>query len=209
MAEKKLPEINVGTGEMVDQAAELVKVRAQIAELETKAKTLTETVAGLATTLRNTKLDAGEVVGLIRITDERAPIQVQFKVSAKEAGKMVDTEEELDELFGPARPLLFGRDTIITSITDPEGLVQAMKDSGRNPWDFLAVVPKEGAVEVVSGYPQVISDTRLMPKTGFLATLTDIWKTLSADAHGYAKAFVKEVCKASVVVGSKGKGKVS
>jgi hypothetical protein len=204
MAEKKLPEANIGSGQIVDDAAELVRIRAEKAKLETKEKELIAKVAEQATTIRDGKLNEGEVVGLLRITDERAPIQVQFKVSSKEAEKHT---EDYDNIYGTARPLLFERDTIITGITDPIGLMDAMKADNRNPFDFLEIIPKKGSEEIVSGYEQVMSDTRMMPKTGFLATASDVWNTLTANARTHLIRFIKDVCKASVVVGSKGNGK--
>lgn len=207
MAEKKLPEINVGEGQIVTDAITLVQTRAEKAQLETKEKGLIASVATQATTIRDTRLDAGEVVGLIRITSEQAPIQVQFKVDSKKAALDVSEGKTLDDLFGGARPLLFGKDQIVTEIVDPEALMTAMRESGRNPWDFLQVSVKTGQDGVVAQYSQAVSNEAYMPKTGFLATLHDIWHTLSAEATEYVKTYVKTVIKASVVVGSQGKGK--
>jgi len=207
MAEKKLPEINIGEGQIVEDAILLAQTRAKKAQLETEEKALIASVATQATVIRNTKLDTGEVVGLIRITSEQAPIQVQFKVDSKKAALSIDEGKTLDDLFGGARPLLFGKDQIITEIVDPEALIKAMKDAGHNPWDSLSLTVKTGQESVVARYPEAISSEVFMPKTGFLATLHDIWHTLSAEAVGYVKTYVKEVIKPSVVVGSQGKGK--
>ena len=203
MAEKKLPEINIGSGQIVDDAAELVKVRAKIAELETQAKALTEKVAGQATAIRDDKLANGEVVGLIRITDERAPIQAQFKVSTKEAEKHT---EDYDKIYGPARPLLYGPSTIITGFPDPEGLIADLWADNRNPFDFLDLVPKKGSEEILSGYEKALSDTRMLPKTGFLATAKDVWATLTTEAKIHLTRFIKDVCKPTVMAGTKGNG---
>jgi hypothetical protein len=207
MAEKKLPEINIGEGQMVTDAEALVQVRTDKAQLETREKQLKASVEAQATALRNNKLDANEVVGLIRITSERAPIRVEFRVDSKKAAIPLEDEATLEALFKGARPLLFGKDTIVTEITDPEALMQAMKDSGRNPWDFLQLSVKAGMDEVVSQYAQVVSDTAFMPKDGFLSTLHDIWHTFKVETVEYVKKYVKEVIKPTVVVGSKGTGK--
>ena len=207
MAEKRLPEINVGEGPIVDVAAELVRTRASKAQLETEEKELITSIATQATTLRDTNLNAGQVVGLIRITNEQMPVQVQFKVDSKKAALDINEGNTLDELFGGARPLLFGKDIIVTEIVDPEALMAAMRESGRNPWDHLQLSVKEGQDSIVAQYSQAISNEAFMPKTGFLSTLHDIWHTLSAEAAGYIKTYIKTATKASVVVGSQGKSK--
>jgi hypothetical protein len=207
MAEKKLPEINIAEGQIVLEAAQLVQARAEKAILETKEKNLKASIEVQAAAVRDEKLDKGEIVGLIRLTTEQMPVQVQFKIDSKKAALDLSDEETLDDLFKGARPLLFGKDKIVTEITGPEELLAAMKASGRNPWDFLKLTVKENMDEVVASYPNVISNETFMPKTGFLATLHDIWRTLSEEAIEYVKTYVKEVIKPSVVVGSQGKGK--
>lgn len=207
MAEKKLPEINIGEGQIVEDAILLAQTRAKKAQLETEEKTLIASVATQATVIRNTKLDTGEVVGLIRITSEQAPIQVQFKVDGKKAALSIDEGKTLDDLFGGARPLLFGKDQIITEIMDPEALIKAMKDDGHNPWDSMSLVVKTGQESVVARYPQAVSSEVFMPKAGFLTTVRDVWHTFHAEAVGYLTPYIKEIIKAVVVVGSQGKGK--
>jgi hypothetical protein len=208
--EKKLPEINVDTGTIVEDAAKLVAIRAQKAELETQEKALIASIAAQAVTIRNEKLDAkpGEVIGLIRITgNNQAPIQVQFKIDSKMAPLDLEDEETLEELFKGARPMLFDKSTIVTGITEPEQLLQAIKDSGSNPWDFLKLSVKDHMGEIIARYPQAISSVQFMPKTGFASTLHDIWHTLGAEAIGYISDYVKKVLKPSVIAGSQGKGK--
>ena len=61
---------------------------------------------------------------------------------------------------------------------------------------------------IISGYSDhAVSDTRLMPKTGFLATAKDVWSTLTTDAKIHLTQFIKTVCKATVMAGSKGTAK--
>ena len=207
MAEKKLPEINIAEGQIITEATELVQTRAAKAILETKEKILKASIEVQAAAVRDEKMDKGEIVGLIRLTTEQMPVQVQFKIDSKKAALDLSEEENLDDIFKGARPLLFGKDKVVTEITDPEELLKAMRDSGRNPWDFLKLTVKENMDEVVASYPHVTSNDTFMPKIGFLATLHDIWRTLSIEAIEYMKTYVKEVIKPSVVVGSQGKGK--
>ena len=205
MADKKLPEQNIGEGEIVDLAAELVQVRADKAKLDTKEKDLRTKIEKKAVAFRDQKLDKNKIVGLIRITDDRAPIRVEFRVSSKDAALDPDEEQTLDDLFRGLRPLLFGKDTIISEITEPEELLTAMRESGRNPWDFLKLSVKSGMDEVVSSYPYTISSTVFMPKEGFLATLSDVFHTLTESAGSYIKQYIKAVVKPTVVAGSRGK----
>jgi hypothetical protein len=208
MAEKKLPEINIGEGPMVDNAIELVRLRAEKAQIETREKELRASVETQAVTLRDAKLEANEIIGLIRVTNERATIRVEFRVDSSKAPIDISQEEDLDDLFGGARPLLFGKSTVVTEIVDPEALIAAVKASGSNPWDLLRLSVKPGCDDSIARYTdQVVSNTAFMPKEGFLATVKDIWHTLGQEAVGYLKDWIKKVIKPTVVVGSKGNGK--
>ena len=207
MSDKKLPEINISDGQIVADALQLVQVRAAKAQLETKEKELKVAIENQATTVRDAKLEAGEVIGLIRITNENlVPVQVQFRVDSKKAALSMSDEGTLNDLFEGARPLLFGKDVMVTEITDPEALIAAMKASGRNPWDFLHVSVREGSDQIVSGYVQAVTNEAFMPKEGFLTTIKDIWHTLSVEAIEYLKTYFKIAIKPMVIVGSKGNG---
>ena len=208
MAEKNsLPEINIGEGAMVEKAAELVKVKTELAQLETREKQLRKDLADIATGFRDGKLDQAEpeIIGMIRVTNEEAPVRVEFRVDRKKAVLAIEDEDNLNDLFGSARPLLFGVDTIVNEITDPEGLITAMQATNRNPWDFLALSVKSGMDTIVAEYPQAVSNKAYMPKKGFLGILKDIWHTLGAEAKGYAKTYIKHATKASVNGLTKGK----
>ena len=207
MAEKKLPEINIGEGKIVTDTASLVTIRAEKAQLETREKELIATVATAAVVIRDEKLEAGQVLGLIRVTNDHMPVQVQFKIDDKKAALDINEGDNLDELFGGARPLLFGMDQFVTEITDPEAIITAMKASGRNPWDFLSLTVKAGQDAIIAQYPQAISSEAFMPRKGFLSTLHDVWHTLSVEAIGYLKTYIKTATKPCVVVGSQGKAK--
>jgi hypothetical protein len=69
---KGLPDENVDTGRMVEESKVLMSANASKAALETLIKNQRTVLEDEATTFRKDKLDKKEVVGMIRITDEKA-----------------------------------------------------------------------------------------------------------------------------------------
>lgn len=205
---KPLPETNIDNGVLVDEARKAVQARSDKAQAETEEKEAKRVMSEEAEKIRAECVEKGEgYLGLIRITsDDLPPTRVEFRMN--NGALDISEKEKLDEMFGASRPLLFGREKVITEILDPDKLIEQMKASGKNPWDFLTLSIKSNMDRVVDDAADetVVSQEAYLPKGGFLATLDDIEHTLSDDAKEYVKAYLAKTLKPAVVIGSRGKG---
>ena len=198
-----LPEMNVSTGLLADLASKLVHVRSDIAGLQTFEKDHKKGIEDEAKNVRTVEEAKGSFIGLIKIMTEGAtPVQVQFKI--QNGALALSDEANLDNLFGAARPLLFERDHAVTEVVDPGALIDELKSSGKNPWDYLNVSVKPGLDRAVCQSPSVVATEAFLPKKGFLNTLNEIAHTLKAEAKDYIQTYLGKCLKPTVVVGSKG-----
>jgi hypothetical protein len=199
---KKLPEVVISDGQLVDDAAEFIRLKAEQARIDKQISDLTATMRTQAISFRDTQLDQGEVVGLIKIIkDDQPSVQVQFRIDSSKAELDIADAPEIDDLFKDGAEVLFGTSTILGGLKSSlegekagsveEGLLSAMKADNRNPWDFLKLVPKDCFTSICTQYPQVRVSKRVMPKDGFLANLKSLWKVLCPEAIEYVKEYVK------------------
>jgi hypothetical protein len=202
-----LPEINIGEGLIVLKAKEACDAHSQVGVLETLIKTCKEVISSEAEGLRKSEENSGNYIGLVRITGtDLPPVRVEFRTGSNSALDL-DQESTLDELFGPARPLIFARSKVITGVVDPMTLVQQLKDSGKNPWDYLTVSVKPGMDEIVASVSSdaVTVQEVFLPREGWIAKLNELAVVLTNQAKRYISEYMEKVLKPSVVLGSKGK----
>jgi hypothetical protein len=203
-----LPEVNVNVGDSVNKAQILGALRAQIAELQTKEKMLKAELAVSSENLRNNLLEQeNKCIGLIRITgDDQAPVRVEFRQN----GGPLDLSEEakLDQLFGGARPNMFEKVRAINKITDPQALVDSMKESGVNPWKYLCLgIRPDSNRHVAEANPKGVTFVEgILPKKGLISAVAEVFSSLSNDAKEYIRKYFLKTLKPTVVVGSRGKG---
>jgi hypothetical protein len=206
MATKKataLPEITISTGPIADFAKSACIARAKVSEAQNEEDTAKKSLVTEAEMWRENKEQAGEYIGLIRVIQEDCPsVRVEFKIS--NGAITEDQLPELDRVFGSVRPLLFEKAVAITEITDPVELIDSLSSKGLNPWDYLQVSVRTGHDEIIAQHKGVITDTALLPKKGFLATLNDVAKSLTDEAKAYVKAYLKASLKPTVPLTSKG-----
>jgi len=202
---KPLPEINVDSGVMVTTARSLVDVRSEIAERQTKEKQFKEQLSEEADKIREDQENAGNYIGIIRVTGEEIPpVRVEFRM--KDGALEVGQEQTLDKLFKAARPMLFGREKLVTGVTDPAKLVEDLSKQGRNPWDFLEVSVKKGMDRVVSEWSDAVTaQEAFVPRGGFLAILNDVANTLTADAKSWLRKYLSKAISTVPVLGTRGK----
>ena len=200
-SQKKLPEISVSHGAIVQHAREMAGIRGQIAVLESQEKAACQKIKDSAESVRKARLEGKEdprFVGLIRIVaDDVAPVRCEFKLAKNTALKLSE-EKKLNDLYGAARPLLFGREKVITEITDPGALIEELKAQGKNPWDYLNLTVKPELVRAVADSKHVIAQEAFLPKKGFLETLNDIEGTMKPEALDYTKEYLNNVLTSSV-----------
>ena len=206
MATKKegLPEINIDNGQIVDEAKQAVEARSKIAELTTVEKQHSHEIAVLAEGLRQEEVSREKYIGIVRVTNsELPPVRVEFRMENSPLD--ISEEQNLDAIYGSARPLLFQREMAVNEIIDPTALIKELVDSGKNPWDYLSLSVRNGMDHVLVESKNVASGEALLPKEGFLNTLNEIKNTLTPDAKEYTKAYLDKALKPRVVLGTKGK----
>ena len=160
------PEINLNSGVIVDAAKAAIAIKGEIADLETNLKTHTVTVAAEAVAARNKELDAGRFVGLVRVTGEEMPAcRVEMRTNGSSA-LSIEQEDDLNELFGPSRPLVFHKTKVVTEILDPAKLIADLVAAGKNPWDHLKLSVKGEQDEVIASCSDacVVQEAFMPPK---------------------------------------------
>lgn len=207
MATKKKPspsEHNVDTGEIVEEASKALDARAQVAEFTTVEKHHAGNVGQLAEGLRQAGYEREHFIGVVRITSkDQSPVRVEFRL---ENGALNITEEaNLNAIYGSSRPLLFGREKIVTEIINPLELLQELVNAGKNPFDYLDLSVKKGMDHALIDSGHVTTAEAILPRDGFLDTLNDIKSTMSTDAKTYTKNYLNGAVKPRVVLGTKGK----
>ena len=211
-----MSEIVINTGDIVNEAAELVQVKAEKAKLEAREEELRNLIADKAIALRDEKMNAGEFVHMIRIINERLPVSVSFRVDNKEAKGTSIIPETFEHKLGDTVNILFGKSVVTDGCVPPaegaavgsveESLLADMRTDNRNPWDFLELFVKKGMHEIMAGYPQINSDALYMPREEFLAKCQAYWNSLKPEGQDLLKEYVKTVVKPTVGASAKGNG---
>lgn len=108
---KKLPEISVSSGPIVQHAREMADIRAKIAVLKTQEETACQKIKAAAEPMRQARIDGDDdprFVGMIRIVaNGLTPVRCEFKLTKNTALELTE-EKRLTEMYGASRPLLFG-----------------------------------------------------------------------------------------------------
>jgi len=194
MAEtKRLPEISVLEGPIVQSARAMSDYRAQIASLQEKEDQEEQQIKAEAVSIRLAEQKRNNFIGLVRVVDsETPPVRAEFRMS-KSSALALSEETKLNAMFGAKRPLLFEREKVITQILDPNALIEEIKARGQNPWDYLSISVKSGLDRALADSKSVIVDEAFLPKKGFLETMNDVVDTLKADAVAYVKDYLNRV----------------
>ena len=144
-------------------------------------------------------------VGLLHLKSDELnlPVRVEMRMN----GGALDVTEEpvLDKHFGQDRPALFELVEVVDVIISPDDLINALRNDGVNPWDYLQLTVKKDKDAVViakSGGIGITIAKAFLPRDGFLALLNRMAKRLSVEARTYIKAYLKQTLKPTVVVGS-------
>jgi hypothetical protein len=201
-----LPEHTVSTGDIVDYAKKAIDARTQVARYTTDEKDAKENIETEAIQIREQE-EAKNYIGKINITSKDfPPIRVEFKTDKGKAALDLSQEPELDRMFGASRPLLWGRETIVTAITNPDALIAKLKSEGKNPGDYLTFGVKKGMDGIIAQYKDsVISQEALVPQEGYLNVLNETRKGHSEETQAFTSVYLNNVLKPTVVLGTKGK----
>jgi len=207
MATKKegLPEISVNEGDIIVSAREATTARSKAVLYTSIEKTHTEKIGILAEERRKEEVTRGKFIGVLRVTaEELPPVRVEFRM---ENGTLnIEEEKNLNDIYGPTRPLLFQREKVVTEIIDPTTLIKELIDAGKNPWDYLDLKVKKDMDHAVVESKCVVSAEAFFPKEGFLNTVNEVKNTMSEDAVMYTTTYLDNCLKPRVVLGT-AKGK--
>lgn len=203
-----LPEKQVGTPDFITAAKAALEARSRKAQAEVDEKAARVTLEALSEALRVQLVKEDEYVGILRIVDPTPnstmpPVRIEFRI--QNGSLSVDENETLAELFGPMKPQLFEKASIVTEIHDPALLFDALKTAGHDPWAILNVSVKEGMDSLVAKLPGVTAAEAILPKKGLLARLAEFGADLMDEAKTYIKQYLVDTLKPTVVIGTKGK----
>jgi hypothetical protein len=212
MAQKKsttLPEfiINDPKSILSKQALIAHEAREKVNEFTADEKEWKEKICVNAEALRDNMAEEEppNIIGKIIIAPpNQTATRVEFRLN--NGSLDIDELENLDALFGEARPELFEKVVIVDKITDPAALIKALLQAGLNPFDYLNVSVKENIDQVIidKGTGIVTADA-ILPKKGFLTILPDLISRFSEDAKKYIRLYLKEALNPTVILGTKAK----
>lgn len=113
--------------------------------------------------------------------------------------------DNLDKLFGDARPELFEKAEVVDKITGPDTLIETLKKAGINPWDYLNLsVKRDMDTSLIKKTDKGIETAEaILPKRGLLAKLPNLVKAFSEEAKLYLKEYLKLALRPTVVLGTK------
>ena len=201
-ASTALPEHSTSEIEFLEPMRDAVKARQTAATAKIAEDQARERIEQHAVTCRETLEKEGRYIGLIRVVDpEQQSNRIEFRVHN---GSLAVTEgPTLDKLYGPLRPQLFEKASVVTEVHDPAALYKALVEAGQDPWSVLKVSVKDGMDGLVSKYDGVISAEAYLPKKGMLTRLDEHGPNLSADAKEYTHNYLQVVLKPTVILGTK------
>lgn len=209
MPKNSLPEHVVDTNEhgLAKQAKISLDAREKVNEYTAAEKASNGILGTDANDLRLAEAQKDNIIGKITITPpNQGAVRVEFRIG--EGSLDVEDLDALDMLFGSARPELFEVAEVVTSITDPAALYEALDKAGLNPWDYLDLKIKKGQDQiVVDKGAGIVTDKAILPKKGFLTNLKPLMKNFSVAAKEYILDYLKGAFCPKVVLGTKVKKK--
>ena len=198
-----MSELTIRDGSMAIHAKMAMNIRTQLADLESQETNAKDLIKSEALSMATSEQIKGNYVSIIRIIPEdSAPVRTELRIT--NGALNITDKPKLDKLFGGAVTDLFEQDTQVGTVEDPQGLIDALKARGIDPWTVLGVTVKSDAraiaIQAGAPYTEVI-----VPKKGFLDTLCELGNRLSNEAKVYITAYLNHTLKPVVVMGTKGK----
>lgn len=190
---------------LAKQAKNALNEREQVNYHTGEEKEWKEKIAVNSRALREILIDGDEIIGKITIAPpNQTAVRVEFRINN---GSMdMDELENLDKLFEAARPELFEKAEIVESIADPSALIEALRNEGLDPWDYLNLTVKKNMDKIIIDKGAGINTAdAVLPRQGFMAKLPDLWKRFSEEAKIYTKKYLTLALEPVVVLGTKAK----
>ena len=162
-------------------------------------------MADYAEGFREGRFEDGEVIGKLSIAPpNQTACRVEFRINN---GSLETSEmDALDQLFEGARSELFEKVKIVDKIVDPSALIKQMETHGLNPWDYLKLSVKSNQDQIVIDQGVGIETAEaILPKTGFLATVAEMFGRFTKDAKEYLRLYLREALSPTIILGTKTK----
>lgn len=197
-----LPEIASSDEVLINAAKKAYENKLDAAEHTKTEKESRKVMEEKGREIYNSEFDKGNPVGLIRITDMSARVEMRINNGALD----VSEKNNLRKLLGFRKSQLFERTRVITDITDPAGMINVLTKKGLDPWKYLNITVKENMDDVVWDAidgKHCQSTEAYLPRPGFLSKLNQIFNTLSKEAKEYLKEYLDDALKPTSVIGSK------
>jgi len=200
-----LPEhvIDKSESALAKRAKDALNAREKVNQFTTKEKEHKEGLAEDCELLRRGKAAKDVIIGKVSIAPpNQAAVRVEFRINN---GSMdADQMEELDRVFGTARPDLFELVKIVDDIPDPDALIKSLREAGLDPWDYLDIGVKKNQDQIIIDKGDgITTDEAILPKKGLLAVLPDLIKNFTVEAKDYINKYLNLALKPTVVLGTK------
>lgn len=153
--------------------------------------------------MRSDEAQKDHIIGKIIISPPGQPaVRVEFRIN--NGSLDADEMDNLDALFGTARPDLFEKAEIVDKITDPEALCRSLVSAGLNPWDYVELKMRGNQDQIlISKGKGITTAEAILPRKGMLSELPGLIKNFSKEAKEYMLAYLDAALKPIVVLGTK------
>lgn len=202
----------VGTSQYITEeeakalAAEAIRVRAERVRLDAEEDRLKKLLAMKGYTEFSKALENNEYVGSFKIVpSEDTPVRIDMRLSK---GNMKETmEPELNRIFGDSYSDFFQSSYEILKILSADDLLEKIKISGKNPWNYLTLEVREGKEKEIFelGGKSVIGRRTINPVKGFFGICQEYGYRITKSVKKFLNEYLLVAVEPCVVLGTRGK----
>ena len=188
--------VNNEIGNLQDELYELTK---KINTMSIREKAIRKDIAGKAEIIRLEEEAKNNFIKGLRVVSTH-DYHISYRMKSTPLNS--DQEEILDELYKENRVALFKKISRISGINNPMEVIESLRSSNRDPWEFLEIRVKSGKEEEIAELtPLEIAESAFVTESGFLSKIRSISTGLSEGALKYTKAIMKRAIKPVIIKG--------
>ena len=202
----------IGTSQYIDDAeakelaAEAIKVRAERVRLDAEEERLKKLLAMKGYNEFLKALEKNEYTGCFKIVpSEDTPIRVDMRLKK---GTMKETmEPELNRIFGDSYSDFFVSSHEVQKILSADDLIEKIRASGKNPWNYLTLEVREGKEKEVLdlGGKSVIGRRVINPIKGFFGVCQEYGYRITKTVKKFLGEYLPAAVEPCVILGTRGK----
>lgn len=193
----KVPAIEVLDEIVLSQADAVIKLKVKADRIEKEEKEAKTELFPLVENLREKHVAEERYYGYYNMTTNSGSIRCEYRI----AKGCIDSEQakDIDKLFGSRQYMLFERQKVVTTITDPMKLI---KDLGPEAWQHLELTIKEDHDAIVIERSGAVSyKEEVVPRKDFTQQFSSLALMLTDEAKNWVKSRLKSFFKPILVSG--------